>query len=78
MKFGNKEFKNDIMHKLKHAIVNKFKMFNKGYDDLIEGKIASYYDEENQPMEISAMEYYSNGSTLLLGQKNGLITFVDP
>ena len=77
MKFGNKELKMNIMDKLKNAIVKKFKMFNKGYADLIEGKNASFYDEETQPMEISAMEYYSNGSTLLLGQKNGSITFVD-
>jgi hypothetical protein len=58
MKFGNKDLKMEIMDKLKNAICNKFKMFNKGYDEFIDGKHASFYDEENEPMEISAMEYY--------------------
>ena len=66
-----------IMEKLQNAIGNKFSMFTKGYEESNDGKHASFYDEENQPMEISAMEYYSNGKTLVLGQKNGQITFVD-
>jgi hypothetical protein len=65
------------MEKLQNSIRNKFKMFSKGYENIIDEKHASLYDEENQPMEITAMEYYSDGSHLLLGQKNGSITFLD-